>query len=79
MNPGLMNQNLFGGAPVAAPPQIFGNYSPDGSLLPPSFSGPLFTDEFDGYENEDHHDHSDAKRRRIARACLGTYDGRDDS
>ncbi|KAI9749762.1 MAG: hypothetical protein M4579_006752 [Chaenotheca gracillima] len=50
----------------ANPPQIFGNYNPNGSPVLPDFSGPLFDNGSLGDPNDDQ---NDAKRRRIARAC----------
>ncbi len=72
MDPTSNDQTLFSGPPPDANPplQIFGNYAPDGSLIPPSLPGPMFPD--DGYGMEDGHDHDqgDPKRRRIARVRI---------
>ncbi|KAL9111845.1 MAG: hypothetical protein Q9227_003695 [Pyrenula ochraceoflavens] len=47
------------------PPQIFGNYGPDGSPIPAVLNGPIFTDQ----DLMSADDANDPKRRRIARAC----------
>ena len=49
------------------PPQIFGAYNPDGSPVPPSLPGLLFSD--DQMTGGSLDESSDAKRRRIARVC----------
>lgn len=50
-----------------APPKIFGNYDPDGTLVTPaSLSQDYFQDDF---LLDDRLDHGDQKRRRIAKAC----------
>ncbi|KAF2794852.1 hypothetical protein K505DRAFT_360744 [Melanomma pulvis-pyrius CBS 109.77] len=47
------------------PPRVFGNMNANGSPIPASLSGPIFShDDYD-----DGHDQGDPKRRRIARAC----------
>jgi hypothetical protein len=51
--PPMMNQ----------PPRIFGNLSANGSPIPASLSGPVFSQD----DYDDGHDQGDAKRRRIAR------------
>ncbi|KAK2767420.1 hypothetical protein FQN54_003576 [Arachnomyces sp. PD_36] len=48
------------------PPQIFGAYNPDGSPIPPSLPGPIFSDDNAAGNAEEN---NDVKRRRIARAC----------
>ncbi|KAF2249243.1 hypothetical protein BU26DRAFT_564900 [Trematosphaeria pertusa] len=53
--PPLMNQ----------PPRIFGNLNANGSPIPASLPGPIFSQD----DLDDGHDQGDAKRRRIARAC----------
>lgn len=52
---------------INQPPRIFGAYNPDGSPIPPSLPGPLFSDSQMAGGNLD--DSNDAKRRRIARVC----------
>ncbi|KAF2107485.1 fungal-specific transcription factor domain-containing protein [Lophiotrema nucula] len=47
------------------PPRIFGNYGANGSPIPASLPGPIFSQE----DLDDGHDQGDPKRRRIARAC----------
>ncbi|KAF2001790.1 fungal-specific transcription factor domain-containing protein [Amniculicola lignicola CBS 123094] len=47
------------------PPRIFGNMNANGSPIPASLSGPIFTQD----DLDDGHDQGDPKRRRIARAC----------
>ncbi|KAF2476838.1 uncharacterized protein BDR25DRAFT_208729 [Lindgomyces ingoldianus] len=65
-----MDHNSNGGFYVPAPPltnqppRIFGNLTANGSPIPASLPGPIFTDDYD-----DGHDQGDPKRRRIARAC----------
>lgn len=65
-----LNSNLFNlnNSQQNAPPRIFGNYNPDGSLIQP---GALNYDYFgDGdFLVDDAADTADAKRRRIAKAC----------
>ena len=50
---------------ILNPPQIFGNYGPDGSPIPAVLNGPIFTDQ----DLMSADDINDPKRRRIARAC----------
>ncbi|KAF2260896.1 hypothetical protein CC78DRAFT_555348 [Lojkania enalia] len=47
------------------PPRIFGNHYANGSPVPPTLPGPIFSND----DLDDGHDQSDPKRRRIARAC----------
>ncbi|KAK7531764.1 fungal-specific transcription factor domain-containing protein [Phyllosticta citribraziliensis] len=54
---------------VNQPPQIFGNYNPDGSPVPPHLSGPLFDDSMAMAPGDDGDGQGEHKRRRIARAC----------
>jgi hypothetical protein len=62
-----MNPNGYTHPPlVNVPPQIFGNYTHDGQLIPanlPDMTGPMFPDP--GLLD----DSNEAKRRRIARVC----------
>lgn len=51
------------------PPQIFGNFTTDGSALTPALSQDFFPDPSAPFGYDDHQDSSDPKRRRIARAC----------
>ncbi|KAF2680386.1 hypothetical protein K458DRAFT_312218 [Lentithecium fluviatile CBS 122367] len=46
-------------------PRIFGNISANGSPIPASLAGPIFSQD----DLDDGHDQGDPKRRRIARAC----------
>lgn len=46
------------------PPQIFGAYNADGSPVPPSLPGPIFSDDNNAGNAEEN---NDVKRRRIAR------------
>ncbi len=55
--------------PINQPPAIFGSYSADGSPIPASLSGPIFTDDVGSMGMDDGTDQGDPKRRRIARAC----------
>lgn len=50
---------------MSHPPRIFGNISADGSPIPATLTGPIFTHD----DLDDGHDQGDPKRRRIARAC----------
>lgn len=61
-------QNFYAQPPPLTnqPPRIFGSISANGSPIPPSLPGPIFTDE--GSVDNDG-DQGDPKRRRIARAC----------
>lgn len=52
--PTMMNQ----------PPQIFGSHNADGSPVPASLPGPIFSDDHTAGNTEEN---SDVKRRRIAR------------
>lgn len=52
--PTMMNQ----------PPQIFGTYNPDGSPVPASLPGPIFSDDNAAGNTEEN---NEVKRRRIAR------------
>ncbi|KAF2139748.1 uncharacterized protein K452DRAFT_310633 [Aplosporella prunicola CBS 121167] len=54
---------------VNQPPQIFGNYNPDGSPVQPQMNGPLFDDAQLAMGPDDNDGQGDPKRRRIARAC----------
>ena len=57
------------------PPQIFGNYAQDGSLLPATFNTTFQPEHFDygfgdfEYADQGDQDNAEYKRRRIARAC----------
>lgn len=77
MNPPQDDFNSFSTPPfnINQPPRIFGNYAPDGTLLPVglnnsnSLSNPdQFNYDFGDFEYPEG-DQADAKRRRIARAC----------
>ena len=52
---------------VNQPPQIFGNYNPDGSPVQPHMNGPLFDDAQLAMGPDDNDGQGDPKRRRIAR------------
>lgn len=56
--PPLMNQ----------PPRIFGNLNANGSPIPASLNGPIFSQD----DIDDGHDQGDPKRRRIARVYTTT-------
>ncbi|KAF2183077.1 hypothetical protein K469DRAFT_584141 [Zopfia rhizophila CBS 207.26] len=47
------------------PPRIFGNLNANGSPIPATLPGPIFSND----DLDDGHDQGDPKRRRIARAC----------
>ncbi|KAH0562606.1 hypothetical protein GP486_002712 [Trichoglossum hirsutum] len=49
------------------PPQIFGGYNSDGSPIPATLPGPIFSHGHISMGSDD--GHNDPKRRRIARAC----------
>lgn len=72
MNQNPLDISSFGGPiPLSnPPPQIFGNYAQDGTLLTPTLTSPVFTDDSNmfGYDDGvDGGDPSDPKRRRIAK------------
>jgi len=71
-NAGNFNSNLPAPPTISnPPPQIFTNYSPDGSQLPIGssfFNAEQFNYDFGDFEYPEG-DHADPKRRRIARAC----------
>ncbi len=52
------------------PPRIFGSLSANGSPLQANFPGPFFPDD-GALLGDDGGEHSDAKRRRIARVMPG--------
>ena len=52
---------------VDQPPQIFGNFSFDGSSLPPSLPGAFLGEDGNVLLGEELLDQNDPKRRRIAR------------
>jgi hypothetical protein len=54
--PQMMNQ----------PPRIFGNLDANGSPIPATLPGPMFTQD----DLDDGHDQGDPKRRRIARVYI---------
>jgi hypothetical protein len=73
MDPRQNTFNNFANLPPHSnpPPQIFGNYAPDGTLVPVGLNSSLFNAEqfdFGDFEYPDG-DQLDPKRRRIARAC----------
>jgi hypothetical protein len=78
MNPPHNTFNSFANPPpppnqIQPPPQVFGNYAPDGTLLPVGLNSSLFNTEQFNYNFDDFEypegDQTDPKRRRIARAC----------
>ena len=53
---------------LGGPRRAFGSYGNEGGMVPPNALGAgMFTDDLMGYGLDDGGDHSDPKRRRIAR------------
>lgn len=51
---------------INQPPRIFGNLNANGSPIPASLAGPIFSQD----DLDDGHDQGDPKRRRIARVYI---------